>query len=90
MRFRDFDDAVLKANQTFYGLAAGIWTRDIKKAHTLARKIKAGTVWINTYNMYDAAMPYGGYKMSGFTRECGMEAIYEFYTQVKSVWVDLN
>ncbi|HNJ72207.1 MAG TPA: aldehyde dehydrogenase family protein, partial [bacterium] len=67
-----------------------IWTRDIKKAHTLAKKIKAGTVWINTYNMYDAAMPYGGYKMSGFTRECGMEAIYEFYTQVKSVWVDLN
>ena len=90
MRFKDFDDAVLKANQTFYGLAAGIWTRDIKKAHTLARKIKAGTVWINTYNMYDAAMPYGGYKMSGFTRECGMEALYEFYTQVKSVWVDLN
>jgi aldehyde dehydrogenase (NAD+)/phenylacetaldehyde dehydrogenase len=90
MTFRDFDDAVQKANETSYGLAAGIWTRDIKKAHNLARKIKAGTVWINTYNMYDAAMPYGGYKMSGFTRECGMEAIYEFYTQVKSVWVDLN
>jgi acyl-CoA reductase-like NAD-dependent aldehyde dehydrogenase len=90
LRFKDFDDAVQKANQTYYGLAAGIWTRDIKKAHTLAKKIKAGTVWINTYNMYDAAMPYGGYKMSGFTRECGMEAVYEFYTQVKSVWVDLN
>ncbi len=90
MSFKDFDDAVTKANQSFYGLAAGIWTRDIKKAHTLAKKIKAGTVWINTYNMYDAAMPYGGYRMSGFTRECGMEAIYEFYTQVKSVWVDLN
>lgn len=90
LRFKDFDDAVRVANDTYYGLAAGIWTRDIKKAHTLARKIKAGTVWINTYNMYDAAMPYGGYKMSGFTRECGMEAIYEFYTQVKSVWVDLN
>ncbi len=90
MRFKDFDDAVQMANRTYYGLAAGIWTRDIKKAHTLAKKIKAGTVWINTYNMYDAAMPYGGYKMSGFTRECGMEAIYEFYTQVKSVWVDLN
>ncbi|HMV25881.1 MAG TPA: aldehyde dehydrogenase family protein [bacterium] len=90
MKFKDFDDVVEKANRTYYGLAAGIWTRDIKKAHTLAKKIKAGTVWINTYNMYDAAMPYGGYKMSGFTRECGMEAIYEFYTQVKSVWVDLN
>ncbi|MBX7150915.1 aldehyde dehydrogenase family protein [bacterium] len=90
LKFKDFDDAVRIANETYYGLAAGIWTRDIKKAHTLARKIKAGTVWINTYNMYDAAMPYGGYKMSGFTRECGMEAIYEFYTQVKSVWVDLN
>lgn len=90
LTFRDFDDAVRLANETYYGLAAGIWTRDIKKAHTLARRIKAGTVWINTYNMYDPAMPYGGYKMSGFTRECGMEAIYEFYTQVKSVWVDLN
>lgn len=90
LSFKDFDDAVQKANDTAYGLAAGIWTRDIKKAHNLARRIKAGTVWINTYNMYDAAMPYGGYKMSGFTRECGMEAIYEFYTQVKSVWVDLN
>ncbi len=90
MTFKDFDDAVRLANETYYGLAAGIWTRDIKKAHTLARRIKAGTVWINTYNMYDAAMPYGGYKMSGFTRECGMEALYEFYTQVKSVWVDLN
>ncbi len=90
LTFKDFDDAVRTANDTYYGLAAGIWTRDIKKAHTLARRIKAGTVWINTYNMYDAAMPYGGYKMSGFTRECGMEAIYEFYTQVKSVWVDLN
>jgi acyl-CoA reductase-like NAD-dependent aldehyde dehydrogenase len=88
--FKDFEDAVAKANQTPYGLAAGIWTRDIKKAHTLAKRIKAGTVWINTYNMYDAAMPYGGYKMSGYTRECGMEAIYEFYTQVKSIWVDLN
>ncbi len=90
MRFRDFDDAVRIANESYYGLAAGIWTRDVKKAHTLARRLKAGTVWINTYNMYDPAMPYGGYKMSGFTRECGMEAIYEFYTQVKSVWVDLN
>lgn len=90
LKFKDFDDAVRIANETYYGLAAGVWTRDIKKAHTLARKIKAGTVWINTYNMYDAAMPYGGYKMSGFTRECGMESIYEFYTQVKSVWVDLN
>ncbi len=90
LKFKNFDDAVKIANNTYYGLAAGIWTRDIKKAHTLARKIKAGTVWINTYNMYDAAMPYGGYKMSGFTRECGMESVYEFYTQVKSVWVDLN
>ncbi len=86
----DEADLLAQCNDNVYGLAAGIWTRDIKKAHTLAKKIKAGTVWINTYNMYDAAMPYGGYKMSGFTRECGMEAIYEFYTQVKSVWVDLN
>jgi aldehyde dehydrogenase (NAD+) len=87
--FRDLDDAVEKGNDTIYGLASAIWTRDIKKAHRLARSIKAGTVWINTYNMFDSASPYGGYKMSGFGREEGMEAL-RFYTQTKSVWVDLN
>ncbi len=89
MPFADGDELLKIANGTIYGLAAAIWTRDIKKAHRLARALKAGTVWINTYNNYDAAMPYGGYKASGFGRESGMEA-FEFYSQSKSVWVDLS
>ncbi|MBI4853006.1 MAG: aldehyde dehydrogenase family protein [Acidobacteria bacterium] len=87
--FRDLDEAIAKSNDTIYGLAAAVWTRDIKKAHRLARAIKAGTVWINTYNMFDSASPYGGYKMSGFGREQGLEA-FNFYTQTKTVWIDLN
>ncbi|MCK6561577.1 aldehyde dehydrogenase family protein [candidate division KSB1 bacterium] len=89
MPFADGDELLKIANGTIYGLAAAIWTKDIKKAHRLARDLKAGTVWINTYNNYDAAMPYGGYKASGFGRESGMEA-FEFYSQSKSVWVDLS
>ncbi len=87
--FRDFDQAIEIANGTRYGLAAGIWTRDVKKAHRLARALKAGTVWVNTYNIYDPASPFGGYKMSGFGRELGAHAL-EHYTQVKSVWVYLG
>jgi aldehyde dehydrogenase (NAD+) len=87
--FADVDEAIAKANDTPYGLAAAVWTRDIKKAHYVARKLKAGTVWVNTYNVYDAAAPFGGYKQSGFGREMSVHAI-EHYTQVKSVWVDLN
>ena len=83
------DGATALANETIYGLAAGIWTRDIGKALRTARNVRAGTVWINTYNMYDAASPFGGYKQSGFGRELGVHAI-EGYTQVKSVWVDLS
>jgi aldehyde dehydrogenase (NAD+) len=89
IEFSDLDEAIAKANDTQYGLAAAVWTRDIKKAHYVARKLKAGTVWINTYNVYDTAAPFGGYKQSGFGREMSMHAI-EHYTQVKSVWVDLN
>jgi acyl-CoA reductase-like NAD-dependent aldehyde dehydrogenase len=77
------------ANATIYGLAAGIWTRDIKKALRTAREIRAGTVWINTYNMYDAASPFGGFKQSGFGRDLGVHAL-EGYMQVKSVWIDLS
>jgi aldehyde dehydrogenase (NAD+)/phenylacetaldehyde dehydrogenase len=87
--FKDVDDAIAKANDTIYGLASGVWTRDVRKAHKVARAIKAGTVWVNTYNMYDAGSPFGGYKRSGFGRELGQHAL-EGYTQVKSVWIDLG
>ncbi|MEJ7809004.1 MAG: aldehyde dehydrogenase family protein [Gemmatimonadaceae bacterium] len=83
------EGAVRAANASIYGLAAGIWTRDLKKALRAARAVRAGTVWINTYNMYDAASPFGGFKQSGFGRDLGMHAL-EGYTQVKSVWVDLS
>ena len=87
--FADLDEAIARANDSPYGLAAGIWTRDIKKAHYVARKLQAGTVWVNTYNVYDTAAPFGGYKQSGFGREMSAHAL-QHYTQVKSVWVDLN
>jgi acyl-CoA reductase-like NAD-dependent aldehyde dehydrogenase len=87
--FADLDEAIARANDSQYGLAAAVWTRDIKKAHYVARKLQAGTVWINTYNVYDTAAPFGGYKASGFGREMSSHAL-EHYTQVKSVWVDLN
>ena len=89
IEFADLDEAIARANDTPYGLAAGVWTRDIKKAHYVARKLQAGTVWINTYNVYDTATPFGGYKASGFGREMSAHAL-EHYTQIKSVWVDLN
>jgi len=83
------EGAVALGNDTIYGLAAGIWTRDIGKALRTARAIRAGTVWVNTYNMYDAAAGFGGYKQSGFGRELGLHAI-DGYTQIKTVWVDLS
>ena len=87
--FVDIDEAIARANDTLYGLAAGIWTRDIKKAHYVASKLQAGTVWVNTYNVYDTAAPFGGYKQSGFGREMGQHAV-DYYTQTKTVWVDLS
>ncbi len=72
------------ANQTSYGLASGVWTSDLSKAHRTAKALRAGTVWINCYNVFDAALPFGGYKESGWGREMGAEAL-ELYTEVKSV-----
>src|SRR5271166_2716855 len=82
--FRDPAELVTQANDSVYGLAAGIWTRDIQKAHRLAARLRAGTVWINCYNIFDAALPFGGYKQSGWGREMGHEVL-EQYTEVKAV-----
>jgi phenylacetaldehyde dehydrogenase len=89
MPFKSIDEIATDANDTRYGLAAGIWTKDIGKAHALANKLKAGTVWVNCYNVFDAALPFGGYKESGWGREMGKEAL-ELYTEVKSVCVRIN
>jgi phenylacetaldehyde dehydrogenase len=89
MPFKSIDEIAAEANNTTYGLAAGIWTKDIAKAHSLANKLKAGTVWINCYNVFDAAMPFGGYKQSGWGREMGKEAL-ELYTETKAVCVRIN
>jgi aldehyde dehydrogenase (NAD+)/phenylacetaldehyde dehydrogenase len=89
LTFKDESDAVAIGNSTIYGLAAAVWTRDVKKALRTAKALKAGTVWVNTYNFYDPGLPFGGYKQSGFGRERGHYALEE-YTQVKSVWVDLT
>ena len=87
--FKDEDDLIKQANDTIYGLSAGIWTQDITRAHRFAKEIKAGVIWINTFNMFNAASPFGGYKQSGYGREMGRHAL-DLYTQVKSVWVDLS
>ena len=86
--FDDIDQVAELANRNQYGLAAAIWTRDIKKAHALSKRLRAGTVWINTYGLMDAALPFGGFKQSGFGRELGMHAI-EHYTELKSVWLSM-
>jgi phenylacetaldehyde dehydrogenase len=86
--FKDPSDIAPAANETVYGLAAGIWTQDISKAHRLIPQLRAGTVWVNTYNIFDAALPFGGYKQSGWGREMGEEVIHE-YTETKSVCIGL-
>src|SRR5579863_2455305 len=86
--FKDENDAVFQGNDTEYGLSAAVWTRDISRAHKVARSLKAGTVWVNCYNQLDPISPFGGYKQSGFGRELGKYAI-DLYTQIKSVWMKL-
>jgi phenylacetaldehyde dehydrogenase len=86
--FQSIDDIAAVANDSEYGLGAGIWTRDISKAHALAKRLRAGTVWINCYNVFDAALPFGGYKQSGWGREMGHEVL-EAYTEVKAVTAQL-
>ncbi|PLR76666.1 betaine-aldehyde dehydrogenase [Bacillus sp. V3-13] len=89
MPYEDLDELIDRANNSQYGLAAGVWTRDISKAHYIANKLRAGTVWVNCYNAFDAASPFGGYKQSGIGREMGSYALNN-YTEVKSVWIAMN
>src|SRR5205807_758694 len=88
LSFDDVDQVVELANRNQYGLAAAVWTRDVKKAHMVSRQLRAGTVWINTYGLMDAALPFGGYKSSGFGRELGAHAV-EHYTELKTVWLNM-
>lgn len=89
MPFEDIEEVAARANKSIYGLAAGVWTSDVKKAHKMAALLKSGVVWVNTYNQFDAAAPFGGYKQSGYGREMG-HAVLEAYTQTKTVWMNLR
>ncbi|HMY52934.1 MAG TPA: aldehyde dehydrogenase family protein, partial [Candidatus Obscuribacter sp.] len=86
--FGTMDEVAEQANKTTFGLSGAVWTRDVKKAHKFASHIKAGTIWVNCYNVFDPAVPFGGYKMSGYGRELGKHSI-ELYTNIKSVWVNM-
>jgi aldehyde dehydrogenase (NAD+) len=88
LKFKDVDEIIERGNNTFYGLAAAVWTRDIAKAHHLAAKLRAGTVWINCYDVFDTAAPFGGFKMSGMGRELGEKGL-DAYTETKTVTVSL-
>ena len=86
--FTNVEDVIAKANDNIYGLAAAVWTKDLSKGHRIAAQLRAGTVWINCHNVFDASLPFGGYKQSGWGREMGHEAL-DLYTEVKSVCAKL-
>jgi aldehyde dehydrogenase (NAD+) len=87
MRFSGEDEAVALANDTDFGLAAGVWTEDVRRAHRMIARLRAGTVWVNNYRVLAHTMPFGGFKQSGLGRELGIDAL-EAFTEVKSVWID--
>lgn len=87
--YETVDEVIERANHSEYGLAAGLWTENVKQAHYIAHRLQAGTVWVNCYNVFDAASPFGGYKQSGLGREMGSYAL-DNYTEVKSVWINLE
>jgi len=87
--FTGMDEVADAANKTTFGLSGAVWTSDVKKAHKFAARIKAGTIWVNCYNVFDPAVPFGGYKMSGYGRELGKHSI-ELYSNIKSVWMNLQ
>ncbi|MCA9057588.1 MAG: aldehyde dehydrogenase family protein, partial [Planctomycetaceae bacterium] len=89
LKFRNIEEVVARANNTNYGLAAAVWTRDVKKAHQMAAAIQAGTVWVNCYDVFDAGAPFGGFKMSGIGREMG-EAGLAAYTELKTVTMSVG
>jgi aldehyde dehydrogenase (NAD+) len=84
--FDDINEVIVRANATSFGLGSGVWTRDVSKAHRLAKAIRAGSVWVNCYQAMDPAVPFGGYKMSGYGRESGLQHLEE-YLNVKAVWI---
>ena len=88
IKFKDIDELVERANNTMYGLAAGVWTQDLSKAHTLAHRLRAGTVWVNCYDVFDAAAPFGGFKQSGLGRELGEYGLQQ-YTEIKTVTIKM-